>query len=128
MDVRDAPKSEKESWAGSWDRGGMERMSGARTGFMVKVPLPVQLPVPVTDQVPVIWPPLTVPFKVRTLDSEPVDLMTYWNAPETWPLKFPLMVNEPLSVVEGNEQGVLFRVRLKLVVPSDPSAFTVNVV
>jgi hypothetical protein len=38
------------------------------------------------------------------------------------------MVNEPLSVVEGNEQGVLFRVRLKLVVPSDPSAFTVNVV
>jgi hypothetical protein len=38
------------------------------------------------------------------------------------------MVKEPLSVVAGKEQGVLFKVRLKLVVPRDPSAFTVNVV
>src|SRR5580692_328297 len=38
------------------------------------------------------------------------------------------MVNEPLSVGVGKVQGVLFKVRLKLVVPREPSAFTVNVV
>jgi hypothetical protein len=128
-DVRGVPDLEKESWAGSWDRGGKERMSGAKTGFMVKLPLPLQVPIPpVTDHLPVICPPLTVPFKVRILGSAASDLMTYWKVPDTWPLKFPLIVNEPLSVVAGNEQGVLFTVRLKLVVPRDPSAFTVNVV
>ncbi len=38
------------------------------------------------------------------------------------------MVNEPLSVVAGKLQGVLFNVKLKLVVPSDPSALTVKFV
>jgi hypothetical protein len=76
-DVGGVLDSEKESWTGAWDRGGTARMSGARTGFMVKVPLPVQDSVPpVTDQVPVICPALTVPFKVRTLDSAPVEVMT----------------------------------------------------
>jgi hypothetical protein len=43
-------------------------------------------------------------------------------------LKFPLSVNEPLSVTVGKVQVVLFTVNVKLLVPSDPSPFTVRFV
>ena len=50
---------------------------GASTGFMVKVPFPVQFVVaPVTVHVPVICPPLTVPCKVRVFTCSPVKVMT----------------------------------------------------
>ena len=39
-----------------------------------------------------------------------------------------MSVNDPLSVELGNEQGELSKVRVKLVVPKDPSAFTVKCV
>jgi len=39
-----------------------------------------------------------------------------------------VIVNEPLSVELGNAQAVLFMVRLKLLVPRDPSACTVKFV
>jgi hypothetical protein len=39
-----------------------------------------------------------------------------------------MSVNEPLSVELLNEQGELSKVRVKLVVPNDPSAFTVKCV
>jgi hypothetical protein len=39
-----------------------------------------------------------------------------------------MSVNAPLSVELGNEQGELSKVRVKLVVPNDPSAFTVKCV
>jgi hypothetical protein len=52
-------------------------LAGARIGFMVKVPLPVQFAVaPLTVQVPVIWPPLTVPLSVRVFTSAPVEVTT----------------------------------------------------
>jgi|ERR1035441_4378960 hypothetical protein len=40
----------------------------------------------------------------------------------------PVSVNEPVSVELEKLQGLLFNVRLKLVVPRDPSAFTVSFV
>jgi hypothetical protein len=43
-------------------------------------------------------------------------------------LKFPVSVSVPLSVELENVQGELSKVRLKLVVPKDPSAFTVKCV
>lgn len=39
-----------------------------------------------------------------------------------------MSVNDPLSVELGNEQGELSKVRVKLVVPKDPSEFTVKCV
>ncbi len=39
-----------------------------------------------------------------------------------------MTVNEPLSVELLNEQGELSKVRVKLVVPKDPSAFTIKCV
>jgi hypothetical protein len=43
-------------------------------------------------------------------------------------LKFPLSVNEPVSVTVGKVQAVLFTVKLMLLVPSDPSLLTVRFV
>ena len=58
-------------------RNAAYRCVGTRAGVMVKVPVPVQFAVaPVTDQVPVICPPLTVPSKVRIFASTPEDMMT----------------------------------------------------
>jgi len=52
-------------------------IAGGKTGFMVKVPWPVQVPIaPVTVHVPVICPPLTVPSRVRIFASTPEDMMT----------------------------------------------------
>lgn len=63
--------------ASPWCRA-RDYIAGVSTGFMVKVPLPVQFSVdPVTDQVPLICPPLTVPFRVSVFDSAPVDMMMY---------------------------------------------------
>lgn len=42
------------------------------------------------------------------------------------PLKFPVRVNIPLSLVDGKLHELLFTVRTKLVVPSEPPAFTVS--
>jgi hypothetical protein len=44
---------------------------------MVKVPLPLHPPVaPVTVQVPVILPPLTMPSRINVLTVAPVELTT----------------------------------------------------
>ena len=59
------------------DLGATYRIAGSRTWLMVNVPVPVQFAVaPVTDQVPVICPPPTVPSRVRVFASTPEDRMT----------------------------------------------------
>lgn len=98
-------------------------------GVMVKVPVPLQPAVaPDTLHMPLICPFCTVPFKVSVFTSAPVLVMVYWNVPFTMPLKFPDIVNDPLSVVDGKVQELLLLVSTKFVVPSDPPAFTVSTV
>jgi hypothetical protein len=52
--------------------------------------------------------------------------MVYWKLPDTWPLKFPCRVKDPVSVVVDGKHDVLFTVKVKWLDPSEPSAFTVN--
>jgi hypothetical protein len=43
-------------------------------------------------------------------------------------VKFPLIVNDPLSVTKGKVQGVLFTLMMKLLVPRAPPLLTVRLV
>lgn len=90
----------------------------------MKFPFPLQPIAPVKVQVPVISPFCTVPFRLRTFPSAPI--MVYWKLPDTWPLKFPCRVNDPVSVVVDGKHCVLFAVKVKLLDPSEPSARTVS--
>jgi hypothetical protein len=79
----------------------------------VNVPLVAQLVVPDAVQLPLIVPPLTVPFRVSvSLEGAPDDRAS-WKLPLTLPLKFPLKTNEAVSVAAVNEQELV--VKLKFV-------------
>ena len=90
---------------------------------IVNVPDPVQPLLPVRVHVPVMVLPLTAPDKVKALPVGVDDCTVIPNLPLTLPLKFPLNVNEPLSV-SAVKHGELV-VKLKFVMFKDPSLFSV---
>lgn len=90
---------------------------------IVNVPEPVHPTPPANVQVPEIVLPLDVPAKVSVLPDGFPDCTTIPNFPFAWPLKFPLNVNEPLSVSPDTKQGE-FVVKLKFVTVSDPLPLT----
>jgi hypothetical protein len=92
---------------------------------IVKVPFPVHPPLPVRVQVPEMVLPLAVPFSASVLPEGSPDRTFMPKLPLTFPLKFPLSVNEPVSVSAETKQGE-FVVNLKLVTLSDPSLFSAN--
>lgn len=65
---------------------------------MVNVPCPVHDGLPVSDQVPEMVFPLTVPDSVRLLPPGDPETTFIPKLPATLPLKFPLRANVPLSV------------------------------
>src|SRR5215475_12934857 len=89
---------------------------------MVKVPFPVQPPVPVKVQVPEMVLPFAVPSSASELPDGSPDCTFIPKVPFTFPLKFPLSVKEPVSVSPETKQGE-FVVNLKLVMLSVPSLF-----
>src|SRR5215469_16077509 len=92
---------------------------------MVKVPFPVQPPLPVKVHVPETVLPFAVPLSASVLPDGSPDCKFMPKAPFTFPLKFPLSVNEPVSVSPETKQGE-FVVNLKLVTLSEPSLFSFN--
>jgi hypothetical protein len=93
----------------------------------VKLPLPVQPVPPVSDHVPEIEFPFAVPDSVSVFPAGFPDVTTNPNLPVTFPLKFPLSVNDPLSVSPDTKHGE-FVEKLKLVMLNDPSPDTINAV
>jgi len=94
---------------------------------IVKLPEPVQPVPPVRVHVPVIVLPFTVPDRASVLPAGVTDCTVIPNLPATFPLKFPLRVNEPVSVSPETKQ-VEFVVKLKLVIFSESSLFTASAV
>ena len=92
---------------------------------MVNVPEPVQPVPPVNVHVPEIVLPLAVPESVRVLPAGDPESTLKPNLPSTWLLKFPLRVNDPLSVSPETKQGE-FVVKLKFEIVRDPSLFTLS--
>ena len=81
--------------------------------FIVKLPLPVQPEPPVSDHVPAIVLPATVPERVNVLPAEEDDCTFSPNFPLTLPLKSPANVNVPVSVSPETKHGELVE-KLKL--------------
>ena len=92
---------------------------------MVKVPFPVQPPLPVKVHVPQSVLPFAVPLSASVLPDGSPDCTFMPKAPFTFPLKFPLSLNEPVSVSPETKQGE-FVVNLKLVTLNEPSLFSFN--
>src|SRR5262249_27914255 len=92
---------------------------------MVKVPFPVQPPLPVKVQVPEMVLPFAVPSSASVLPDGSPDCTFIPKVPFTFPLKLPLSVKEPVSVSPETKQGE-FVVNLKLVTLSVPSLFSCN--
>src|SRR5262249_32816974 len=67
-------------------------------GVIVKLPLPVQVVLPVNVHVPVIFPLLTVPCSLSTSDGSLVAVTVMAKVPDTCPLKFPVKPKLPVSV------------------------------
>ena len=78
----------------------------------VKVPPPLHPP-PDRVQLPEMVLPITFPLKLRTLLVVPV--MVSPNEPCTLPLKLPLRVNEPISVVVSEAKQGAVDVKVKVV-------------
>jgi hypothetical protein len=95
------------------------------TFVIVKVPLPVQPPLPVNVHVPEMVLPFAVPESVRVFPAGDPDCTVKPNFPFAIPLKFPPSVKEPLSVSSDTKHGELV-VKLKLETLSEPSPFTYN--
>jgi hypothetical protein len=92
---------------------------------IVNVPFPVQPELPVKVQVPEMVLPLTFPFSASELPDGVPDCTFIPNLPFTFPLKFPLRVNDPVSVSPDAKHGE-FVVKLKFTTVNEPSLFTVN--
>src|SRR3954467_14205382 len=90
---------------------------------MVKVPFPLQPPLPVRVQVPAIVFPLAAPESASVLPAGDPDCTVKPNLPFTLPLKSPLSVNEPVSVSPETKQGESV-VKVKLETLRDPSPLT----
>lgn len=90
---------------------------------MVKLPDPVQPELPVRVHVPVIVFPVTAPVRAKVLPVGVEDCTIIPNLPLTLPLKFPLNVNDPLSLSDAKHGELL--VKLKFVMFNDPSLLTV---
>jgi len=91
------------------------------TFVIVKFPLPVQAEVvPTRAQVPVIVPPFTVPVKFSAALLPFPEVAVNRNLPDTFPLKFPLSTNEPVSLACEIEQLGSFVVKVKLLTVNDP--------
>lgn len=93
------------------------------TFVIVNVPLPVHPPVPVNRHWPEIVLPLAVPLSVSVLPEGLPDWTLNPNLPFTVPLKFPLSVNEPVSVSPDTKHGE-FVVNWKFDTASEPSPLT----
>ena len=72
---------------------------------MVKVPFPVQPPLPLSVQVPEMVLPFALPERVSLFPDGSPDCTVKPNCPVTVPLKLPLSVNEPLSVSPETKHG-----------------------
>jgi hypothetical protein len=92
---------------------------------MVNVPEPVQPVPPVSVHVPEIVLPAAVPDSVSVLPAGDPESTLKPNLPLTCPLKFPLSVNDPLSV-SPETKHCEFVVKLKFEIVSDPSPFTLS--
>src|SRR4051812_23371045 len=90
---------------------------------MVKVPFPLQPPLPVRVQVPEIVFPFAVPESASVLPAGDPDSTVNPNFPFTFPLKSPLSVNEPASVSPETKHAESV-VKLKLETLNEPSPFT----
>ena len=90
---------------------------------MVKLPEPVQPPLPVNDQVPEIVLPFAVPESVSVLPEGDPERTLRPKLPFIWPLKFPLNMNEPLSVSPETKQAESV-VKLKFEIDNELSPFT----
>jgi hypothetical protein len=94
---------------------------------IVKLPLVAQLVVPVRVHVPEIVFPFTVPFRVRVLLFGLPDIRLRPKLPLTFPLKFPLSTNDPVSLVTVNEHASEVKLKL-LTVTDDPLPVAVKLV
>jgi len=94
---------------------------------IVNVPLPVQPPLPASVQVPEIVLPLAVPDSAVVLPDGFPNWTFMPNFRFTAPLKFPLSMNEPLSVSPETKHGE-FVVNWKLETLNEPSLFAFKVV
>jgi hypothetical protein len=83
------------------------------------------LVVPVRVHVPEMVLPFTVPFIVRVLLFGLPDIRLRPKLPVTFPLKFPLSTNEPVSLVTVNEHASEVKLKL-LTVTDDPLPVAVN--
>lgn len=92
---------------------------------MVNVPEPVQPVLPVSVHVPEMVLPAAVPESVSVLPAGDPERTVNPNLPFTWPLKFPLSVNEPLSDSPETKHGELV-LKLKFEIVSEPSPFTLS--
>lgn len=90
---------------------------------MVKLPDPAQPELPVRVHVPVIVFPVTAPVRAKVLPVGVEDCTVIPNLPLTLPLKFPLNVNDPLSLSDAKHGELV--VKLKFVMFNDPSWLTV---
>jgi len=110
---------------------GFRTFAEAETGdhryifVMVKLPDPVQPPLPVNDHVPEMVLPFAVPESVSVLPEGEPESTLKPKLPFTWPFKFPLNVNEPLSVSPETKQAESV-VKLKLEIDNEWSPFTVS--
>src|SRR5208282_5261092 len=89
----------------------------------MNVPFPLQ-PVPFSFQVPEIVLPFAVPVKISVPPPGVPDTLNP-NVPVTLPLKLPLSVNDPLSVVAATRKKEAEE-NLKLLMASVPSPFTTS--
>jgi hypothetical protein len=92
---------------------------------MEKLPEPVQPVPPVKVHVPEIVLPFADPERTSVLPDGDPDWTLNPNLPVTFPLKFPLSVNDPLSFSSVTKQGE-FVLMLKLEMVNDPSPFTIK--
>jgi len=91
---------------------------------IVKLPVPEQ-PEPFSDQVPEIVFPFALPCSVRVLPAGVPESTVNPKEPVTFPLKFPLKLNEPDSLAAVVKQGEA-DVNLKLLMLRLPSPLTIS--
>lgn len=100
--------------------------SGNAGGYifvMENVPEPVQPGLPVNVQLPEIVFPATLPVNLRVFPDGVPDCTIIAKLPFTWPLKFPVRVNEPVAVSPMTKHGELV-VNLKFKTLTEPLLFT----